>query len=129
MTHWALRYIGDPWVAQEHDCWAFARRVWREQFGMEVPAIDVDACNMLACVRAFSSHPEKARWYHVDTPKEGDAVLLSQSKHPSHVGVWIDADGGGVLHCIEGGGVVFQTVSSLRVSGWHTLEFYRKCTS
>ena len=129
MTHWALRYIGDPWVAQEHDCWAFARRVWREQFAMDVPAVDVDACNMLACVRAFSSHPEKANWYHVATPQEGDAVLLSQSKHPSHVGVWIDADGGGVLHCIEGGGVVFQTGSSLRVSGWHTLEFYRKCTS
>lgn len=129
MSHWALQYIGEPWVAGEHDCWAFVRRIWRDHFGLDVPAVDVDACNRLACVRAFSGHAERASWHNVATPQEGDAVLLSQSKHPSHVGVWIDADGGGVLHCIEGTGVVFQTVSSLRAAGWHTLEFYRKCTS
>ena len=129
MTHWAVEYIGDPWVAGEHDCWAFVRRVWREQFGIEVPLIDVDACNRLACVRAFAGHEERANWHNVTTPQEGDAVLLSQSKHPSHVGVWIDADGGGVLHCVEGVGVVFQTVSSMRAAGWHGMEFYRKCTS
>lgn len=127
--HWAAEYIGDPWVAGEHDCWAFSRRVWREKFGMDVPAVDVDACNRLACVRAFDGHEEKASWYHVDTPQEGDAVLLAQSRHPSHVGVWVDADGGGVLHCVEGIGVVFQTISSLKVAGWHGLEFYRRCKS
>jgi cell wall-associated NlpC family hydrolase len=129
MTHWAVQYIGEPWVARDHDCWAFARRVWREQFGRDVPAVDVDACNRIACVRAFATHEERTHWHNVAEPQEGDAVLLSQSKHPSHVGVWIDADGGGVLHCVEGFGVVFQTVASMRAAGWHGMEFYRnKCT-
>jgi cell wall-associated NlpC family hydrolase len=129
VTHWAAKYIGEPWVAGSHDCWAFARRVWLEQFGMAVPAVDVDANNRLACVRAFEGHPIRSDWYDVEIPKEGDAVLLSQSRHPSHVGIWIDADGGGVLHCVEGRGVIFQTVASLRVAGWREPEFYRKCTS
>lgn len=129
MTHWAADYIGEPWIAGTHDCWAFVRRVWRDHFNLEVPPVDVDACNKMACMRAFAGHEERASWHNVDTPREGDAVLLSQSKHPSHVGVWIDADGGGVLHCIEGTGVVFQTVGSMRAAGWHGMEFYRRCTS
>lgn len=128
MTHWALRYIGDPWISGEHDCWAFVRRVWREQFGLDVAAVDVDACNRLACMRAFSGHDERSNWHNVDEPREGDAVLLAQGQHPSHVGVWVDVDGGGVLHCAEGMGVMFQTVSSLKTAGWHCKEFYRRCT-
>ena len=27
-AHWAAAYIGTPWIARRHDCWAFARRVW-----------------------------------------------------------------------------------------------------
>lgn len=129
MNHWATQYIGQPWIAGEHDCWAFARRVWREQFGIDVPTVDVDACNRLACVRAFSGHEELSNWHNVDTPQEGDAVLLSQSKHPSHVGVWVNADGGGVLHCVQGIGVVFQRSASLAMFGWSHTEFYRRCTS
>lgn len=128
MTHWAEIYIGEPWVSRTHDCWAFTRRVWREQYGLEISPIDVDSCNRMAAMRAFVGHEERAHWHNVATPQEGDAVLLSQSKHPSHVGVWVDADGGGVLHCIEGAGVVFQTVASMRAAGWHGMEFYRhKC--
>lgn len=126
--HWAEKYIGEPWVAGVHDCWAFVRRVWAEQFGRDVPAVDVDACNKLACVRAFTGHDDRANWELIDTPYEGCAVLLSQSQHPSHVGVWVDVDGGGVLHCVEHIGVIFQTISSLRLSGWNKLEYYQPCT-
>jgi len=128
VTHWAAQYIGEPGVAGEHDCWAFFRRVQRDIFKRDVPVIDVDACSRFACVRAFVNHDERANWNLITAPEEGCAVLLSQSKHPSHVGVWADVDGGGVLHCVEGSGVIFQNPSSLKTSGWSTLEFYRPCT-
>ena len=87
---WAAQYIGQPWVHGEHDCWAFFRRVQAERFGRQVPAIDVDAFDVRACVAAFTGHDERARWQEVQQPQEGDAVLMSQSRVPTHVGVWVD---------------------------------------
>jgi len=124
MTHWAASYIGRAWVTREHDCWAFFREIQRVHFGRDVPAFDVDSLSLLACARAMAANPERQRWIATSTPIEGDAVLLAHSRHPSHIGVWLDVDGGGVLHCIEGAGVVFQSRASLAACGWGHLEFY-----
>ena len=123
--HWAFDYIGLPWIRGDHDCWGFVRRVQLERFGRSVPAFDMDAYNSLACARAVAANPERINWQSVTTPKEGDCVLLAHAKHPSHVGVWVEVDGGGVLHCLQSSGVVFQSVKSLKASGWGHLEFYR----
>lgn len=120
---WAAHYIGEPWVAGESDCWAFARRVWRERFGLEVPAVDVDALNRLASVRAFSAHPECAAWQQTAAPHDGCAVLMGKSSRPSHVGVWVD---GGILHSVEGAGVIFTRETDLRLMGFRVLGFYRR---
>lgn len=123
--HWAFEYIGDQWSAPDHDCWGFFRRVQRDRFGRDIPAVAVDAFNRRACAQAVESNPEREQWVATDSPQEGDAVLLAHARHPSHVGLWIDVDGGGVLHCIRGTGVVFQPVKSLKQSGWGHLEYYR----
>lgn len=125
MTHWAIAYIGEPWVAGEHDCWAFFRRVQADRFGRAVPAIDVNAHSLMACARAVADNPERANWLPVSSPVEGDAVLMAHSRYPSHVGLWVDVDGGGVLHCVEGAGVIFQTIKNLKACGWGHVEFYR----
>lgn len=128
MTDWAAHYIGEPWVAGDNDCWAFARRVWREVFGWEVPAVDVDALNRLATVRAFQRHPERAAWRRVEAPSEGGGVLMGKSARPSHVGVWTEADGGGVVHCVQGAGVVFSSPAALALSGFRVLGHYMRAT-
>lgn len=125
-THWAAGYVGEPWINHHHDCWAFFRRVQIERFGLDLPEIDVDACAPLACRRAFASHDERDAWLSVEVPAEGDAVLMGKNKRPAHVGVWIEADGGAVLHCVEGAGVVVQNRPALRLSGWQVLGFYRR---
>jgi hypothetical protein len=125
--HWAEQYIGEPWIAGEHDCWAFARRVWRERFGRDIPAVDVDATNRLACSRAFAgAEPERANWEPVHVPFEGDAALIGKNTRPSHVGVWVYANGGGVLHCVQGVGVVCNDLTSLALTGWRVLGWYRR---
>ena len=58
-------------------------------------------------------------------PADGDVVLIRQAKNPAHAGLWIDADGGGILHCVRGIGVVFQTPQSLNACGWYLDSFYR----
>lgn len=125
MNHWAADYIGLPWVRHEHDCWQFFRKVQHERFGRVVPEIPMETYRRGACVALLEQHQERANWQLVEKPEEGDAVLLAHARHPSHIGLWVDVDGGGVLHCVGGIGVCFQTVKSMKAGGWGHLEFYR----
>lgn len=124
--HWAIQYIGLPWVAGSSDCWSFARQVWREQFGLDVAAVDVNVASRLSSLRAFDDHPEHAHWQIVRDPCEGDACLMGKSERPSHIGVYLEADGGGVLHSLETAGVVFTPVSALPSIGLRVLSWHRR---
>ena len=127
MNHWAVQYIGDEWIAGEHDCWAFFARVQRERFGREVPPMQVDATDVLAVARAIRDDDERSHWQPVDEPREGDAVLLAHARYPSHVGVWVETpQGAGVLHCVRGAGVVFSTPQALARDGWRRVDCYRR---
>ena len=132
--HWAEELIGRPWVAggrgpATFDCWGLVRWCWRARFGIEAPEIPVDAADLRAVLTGFRDHPERRRWLRVECPREraceGDGVLMRQSRHPVHVGLWLAVDGGGVLHAVRDGGVVFQSPVDLRTHGWHIEGVYR----
>ena len=129
--HWAEELIGRPYLAggqgpDAFDCWGLVRWVMAQRFGRELPAIPLDAADLRAVLAAFRDHPERQRWQLVSVPVEGDCVLMRQSRHPVHVGVWLDVDEGGVLHAVSGNGVVFQRVRDLLTSGWRIEGFYRR---
>ena len=121
------KYIGIPWRAgaqgpDAYDCLAFFRLVQRAHFGIEVPAIIApDYDDTAALVELFGSHKERRRWHRVEQPRHGDSVMIHR---PMHVGTWLEVDGGGVLHCVRGAGVVFTTDASWRMSGFGRREFY-----
>lgn len=128
--HWATRYQDDVWEAGANgphawDCWSFFRHVQAAHFGREVQEVAVDASNIHAVAHAFAGHDERAHWVEVSEPADGDAVLLAHSRYPSHVGVWLDIDGGGVLHCQNGAGVLFTPVRKLAACGWGRITFFR----
>ncbi len=133
MSHWANQYVGLPWEngaegPDAYNCWGLVREVQRRRFGLDLPAVDVDAADLRAIMREFRDNAEHENWVelgHSDQRQEGDVVLLAHARRPSHVGLWVDADGGGVLHSVEGAGVVFSTLVSLRHNGWGNLKFYR----
>ena len=127
--HWASAYIGLPWSAHGKgpdlfNCWEFVRAVQDRHFGRILPDI-ANPEDMLAMGRTFRDHPERQRWVKVEVPAEGDCVLLRRSRHPIHVGIWLDVDCGGVLHCAQDAGVVFQRPDALRLNGWAVEGFYR----
>ena len=122
--------IGLPWIAgargpEAYDCWGLFLAVQRQHFGRVLPEIPVDALNLRAVLDAFNGHPERQRWQPVSRAEEGDAVLMRQSRYPVHIGVWLDIDGGGVLHAVRHAGVVFQTLAALDAHGWRIEGFYR----
>ena len=131
--HWAARYIGLPWEAAAEgphafNCWTFVRHVQRVYYGRDLPEIP-NPEDILRVARAFRDHPERARWPEVEVPRDGDCVLMRQSRHPVHVGVWITGVGyagaGAVLHCARDSGVVCQTPAALNTNNWHIAGYYR----
>jgi hypothetical protein len=125
-SHWAACEIGQPWVAGSSDCWSFARRIWVERFGWDVPPVPVDPRDPRESRRALAGPPEDQGWVQVIKPAEGDAVLMARGAYPAHVGIWIEPDQGGVLHSIEVAGVVFTTPDRLAGLGYRIIGFYRR---
>lgn len=128
--HWAAQYIGLPWSAtgegpNSYHCWAFVRMIQARHFGRDLPAIP-NPEDVLGLARSFRDHPERVRWERVDDPCEGDCVLLRAARYPVHIGVWLgDAVGGGVLHCAQASGAVYQRRDALVANGWQVEGFYR----
>ena len=127
MTHWATELIGRPWVAggtgpEAFDCYGLVRFVSEKIHGRELPIIPVDASNLRACLAAFRHYETSVAWTPVQTPIEGDVVLLGNGSWGNHCGVWLAVDGGGVLHAERGCGVVYTPPRRLP---WSWRRYYR----
>lgn len=130
MTHFALKYIGRPWIAgaqgpDSFDCWGFVRYVLKHEYRHDVPQVNVNAECLRDVLQAFRTDLAFRAFEEVPLPCDGDVVLMRQAKNPVHAGLWLEIDGGGVLHCVRGSGVVFQNIRSLNASGWFLDSFYR----
>lgn len=131
MSHWASQYIGLSWRScadgpDAYDCWNFFRLVQREHYGVSVPTVGfVESWREAATL--LETHEERQRWQQVERPLDGCAVLMARTRLPVHIGTWIRANGTeGVLHCMQGAGVVFQRPEMLRAAGWGRLTYYRQ---
>ena len=130
MPHFANKYIGRPWVAGAQgpgsfDCWGFARYILKQEYGHDVPPVNINPDNLRDVLHAFKNDLAFQSFYEVVKPHDGDVVLMRQAKNPVHAGIWLDVDGGGVLHCCRNSGVVFQNVPSLNTTGWFLHSYYQ----
>lgn len=121
------RVIGMPWAngangPEAYDCWGLVRAYYREVHGRELPVVAVDATRAVAVAHAFAGHEAVGDWEATEQPQQGGAVLMGQARRPHHVGLWI---GGGVLHSVEGSGVIFNNAFTLKSAGWNVLGSYR----
>lgn len=122
--------IGTPYKSgsmgpDTFDCWGLIRHVEREAFDRDVQAIipPDDENDLRALVYFIKNHPEHQNWKKVEIPAHGGVVEMSSSTHPHHIGVYLDIDGGGILHC-SNAGVTFDSLFSLKASGWRKMVFY-----
>lgn len=130
MGHWAMQYLGLPWhpTAEGPDayyCWSFVRMVQERHFARLLPRIPnpQDLRETLRQVERWRDRlvvPVRR-----DQAVDGDCVLTRRSRSPWHVGVWLSANGGGVLHCAEGCGVVYQRPEALEINGHYIEGIYR----
>lgn len=128
--HWASNLIGLPYAVAGCDpgegfnCWSFVRYVQYRFYGRTLPEIP-NSEHYADIVRTFRDHPERERWDITGQPHDGDLVLLSRRNHPCHIGIFLNVDGGGILHCASQVGVEFAKLSAVAFGGWHINGFFR----
>lgn len=131
MMHWAESYLGKPWASGQcgpsaYDCHGVVRGVYRDRLGIDLPTVDANALSTLSVAKAMR-HYDYSEWREIPKPERDlDVVEMSLARRPHHVGIWLDLDGGGVLTSVEGSGVIFQTLASLKRHGWKITNCYRR---
>lgn len=124
--HWAAQYYRrhHPYVEggegpDGYNCWGLVRHIQRAHYGRELPAVAHDIEVPRALVREVL-----CGWRRAERPSDGDGVIMRRPTEDLHVGVWLDLDGGRVIHCIEGAGVVLSTLLHLYLAGFGRIEYY-----
>lgn len=130
--HWSASLIGRPYAAgargpDAFDCFGLVQFVWRERLGLSVPDMRLRAPRAMRCMlRGRPYRRDGIVAVAVADPAEFDAVYLTWRSASHHVGLWIgDALSGGVLHAMEGAGVVFQRRVDLVSHGLSIIGFVR----
>ena len=104
MKHFAEQYItsGITWAfgasgPAAYDCWHAVRLVQREQFGRDLPAVQVGP----GIGRQLMASEQSSAWRlraPNEAPREGD-IVEAHRPDDLHVGIWSEEEGGGMLHC------------------------------
>lgn len=108
-----------------YDCWGLAKKVQKELFSREMPSIK-DSPDTLRGLMTFvkDNHARKQWVVSENFPVHGQLVELSKSSNPFHIGVYLEYDGGGILHCLEKVGVCYDRIKLMQVTGWRKMVFH-----
>ena len=115
MKHWAVKYIGKSWINGDYDCWGLVRDVYKNELRIELSPIVADATSLRDVLSEFRKSSNYNHLKETSDFKDKNIVILTQNKYPCDVGVYCEADGGGV-------GVVFQKLPELKMNGWQIME-------
>lgn len=127
-----IPYMGSKWVRfatgpDEFDCWGLTCDVQSRFFGRELPKIVADGSDPRARLEAFKkwTQPdicELREWEVGDTPSHGSIILMGNLRGiMSHCGVFLEIDGGKVLHTEQNAGCQFTALNRLR---YQTFRYY-----
>jgi cell wall-associated NlpC family hydrolase len=129
-THWAHGYIGRRWVSgargpDTFDCWGLLWYVKRKHYGQDVPEYPgIDAASLGIVTGLIDSGAKQGDWEQLLFPIDGCAVGMSRGRRLHHVGIYVDVDGGLVLHAHDRARVLAQSIPSLRNAGYRRIEFF-----
>lgn len=129
MSHWALDYLGKPWVAgafgpAAFDCWGLLCDIYEKRRGLTLPRYaeirrgDSKAMAQAAVIETLE------RWRKLDAPEDLCGVGMAQAPNDIfHVGIYLELDGGMVMHSQRCSGCIIQPLAVV-MRNWQHLSFY-----
>lgn len=106
--------LGRPYVAgatgpEAYDCYGLARHLQAVLFDRELPLFSLPAdASRFAIASAIAVHPERQRWRETTLPVDGALAVMARQGCGFHIGVYLDLDGGTIVHATETVGVVAE---------------------
>jgi hypothetical protein len=95
-------------------------------FGITVPIYPcLDAKDVFAVNVQYEGAIGTGDWERIESPIHGCAVAMGGCKKIHHVGVWLDIDGGKILHCRDKAKVAAESIRAIHAQGIGTILFYR----
>lgn len=124
-----VNYIGKKWEEgaagpDKYDCHHLVLEIQERFYDKKLPSVEVNAASLLDVVRKIKNDKVWDQFVKLDFPEDGCLVKLFTAENPNHIGVYIDIDGGGVIHSLRGSGVVFDNVFILKKT-YARIEFYK----
>lgn len=129
--HWAQNYLNKPWEIgargpDKFDCWGLIYWIYKQHFNVELPLYPgVNAVNLKQVAQVITSESEDCDWIRLNVPQDNCVVAMSKNtKHLHHVGLYLDVDGGLILHALDAGNVIAQPLRDLSRFHWQRVEFF-----
>ena len=127
--HWAAKYIGIPFEPgargpEKVDCWGLVVLAYRQEFKIELPLYPGFSINKPVEAATAMRQGLVAEWTPIPIPIEGCLVAMSQRTEIHHIGLYLEEDGGKVLHAFGSQKVVADTTKTLRLKGMKLIKFY-----
>lgn len=121
--------IGRQYEPSGLHCWELARACQAKVFGRALPPVLVAPERRRELVEMMGLRHVHTGWREVPAPAHGAVVFMTRNGHDislaaCHAGIFLDLDGGGVLHTDDPHGVVFDAIPVLAARNWGDLSFY-----
>lgn len=111
--HHLAQYLGRPWK-DDSNCWEFVREVCKAEKGEDLPDHPAEALKAIG-----------TGWTLLETPEHLCVVAMKlNSSSFRHAGIYLDMDGGVVLHCMKPQSVI-TPLSRLKMHGISEYKFFR----
>lgn len=124
MTHWVERYLGQPF-SPDRDCFFYFRLIQKEVFQRDCLSLPINHDNLTLSAAKAMSKGQYDRYIETNSPREGDAVFLSQRTRPHHIGTMAVVGGiSYVVHALDHVGVVLSDLTSLHLNGWKVAGYW-----
>jgi hypothetical protein len=126
---WVNDVIGKKWKEYAtgpdcFDCWGIVCHGFKHKQGIQLDRhLEIPTLNPIAFHKVVSKEIKTGNWQQLQQPEDGCLILMSAGRLWHHVGMWLDINGGRLLHSQDGIGVSLNSKHSL--NSFNAVEFWK----
>lgn len=107
-----------------YDCWGAAQVIQKRLFNRNMPDIKDPPTDIRRLMVFIHNHEARSQWVRADTKRHGQLVELAHGNHPFHIGVYLDVEGGGIIHSLANIGISWDRELTMKAAGWRKFVYH-----